>query len=94
MITPDRAEEAAPDPEEFLRGLRAVTAPRSRFTLLCHSYGTVVCGRAAPNPEVTDLVLLGSPGTGAESSADLRTDARIRAARGPVRRGGPGGGGR
>ncbi|MDQ0582438.1 alpha/beta hydrolase [Streptomyces rishiriensis] len=82
VITPGRAEEAAPELREFLRGLRAVTAPGSRFTLLCHSYGTVVCGRAAPHLEVTDLVLLGSPGTGAESAADLRTRARIWAARG------------
>ncbi|OQR63728.1 hypothetical protein B6E66_12340 [Streptomyces maremycinicus] len=82
VITAGRAEEAAPDLEEFLRGLRAVTAPGSRFTLLCHSYGSVVCGRAAPRVDVTDLVLLGSPGTGVQSAADLRTGARIWAARG------------
>ncbi|WP_406007679.1 alpha/beta hydrolase family protein [Streptomyces sp. NBC_00637] len=82
VITPDRAEEAAPDLREFLGRLRAVTAPGSRFTLLCHSYGTVVCGRAAPRLDVTDLVLLGSPGTGADSAAGLHTRARIWAARG------------
>ncbi|MFD9393803.1 alpha/beta hydrolase [Streptomyces sp. NPDC060000] len=81
-ITPDRADEAAPDLREFLRGLRAVTGPGSQVTLVCHSYGSVVCGRAAPHLDVTDLVLLGSPGTGAESAADLRTRARIWAARG------------
>ncbi|WP_328480680.1 alpha/beta hydrolase family protein [Streptomyces sp. NBC_00377] len=81
-ITPDRADEAAPDLREFLRELSAVTGPGSRVTLLCHSYGSVVCGRAAPHLEVTDLVLLGSPGTGAESAADLRTRALVWAARG------------
>lgn len=81
-ITPDRADEAAPELREFLRELRAVTGPGSRVTLVCHSYGSVVCGRAAQRLDVTDLVLLGSPGTGVESAADLRTRARIWAARG------------
>ncbi|MEU1186840.1 alpha/beta hydrolase [Streptomyces sp. NPDC005859] len=81
-ITPDRADQAAPDLREFLRELRAVTGSGTGVTLLCHSYGSVVCGRAAPHLDVTDLVLLGSPGTGVESAADLRTRARIWAARG------------
>ncbi|MEU5280399.1 alpha/beta hydrolase [Streptomyces asoensis] len=82
VLTPGRAAQAAPALAEFVRGLRAVTAPGARFTLLCHSYGTVVCGRAAPHVDVTDLVLLGSPGTGADSAAGLRTRARVWAARG------------
>ncbi|QEU67202.1 hypothetical protein CP966_19625 [Streptomyces galilaeus] len=81
-ITPDRADEAAPDLREFVRGLPGVTGPGSRLTLLCHSYGSVVCGRAADGLDVDDLVLLGSPGTGADSAADLRTRARVWAARG------------
>ncbi|USQ82517.1 alpha/beta hydrolase family protein [Streptomyces phaeoluteigriseus] len=81
-ITPDRADEAAPDLREFVRGLRGVTGPDSRITLLCHSYGSVVCGRAADGLDVDDLVLLGSPGTGADSAAELRTRARVWAARG------------
>ncbi|MFF8191776.1 alpha/beta hydrolase [Streptomyces bobili] len=81
-ITRDRADEAAPDLREFVRGLRGITGPDSRITLLCHSYGSVVCGRAADGLDVDDLVLLGSPGTGADSAADLRTRARVWAARG------------
>ncbi|MFH9858998.1 alpha/beta hydrolase [Streptomyces sp. NPDC017202] len=83
-ITPDRADEAAPDLREFVRGLRGLTGPASRITLLCHSYGSVVCGRAADGLDADDLVLLGSPGTGtgADSAADLRTRARVWAARG------------
>ncbi|MCX5170439.1 alpha/beta hydrolase [Streptomyces antibioticus] len=79
-ITPDRADEAAPALRAFVRELRSVSGPKAHVTLLCHSYGTVVCGRAAPRLEVSDIVLLGSPGTGVDSAADLRTDARIWAA--------------
>ncbi|WP_327316762.1 alpha/beta hydrolase [Streptomyces sp. NBC_01235] len=81
-ITPSRAAEAAPDLREFIGTLRAVTGPASHVTVLCHSYGTVVCARAASGLDVTDLVLLGSPGTGADSAADLHTRARVWAARG------------
>ncbi|MCF4139516.1 alpha/beta hydrolase family protein [Streptomyces sp. Tue 6430] len=81
-VTPDRADEAAPALREFVRGLRGVTGPDARITLLCHSYGSVVCGRAAHGLDVDDLVLLGSPGTGAGSAADLGTRARVWAARG------------
>ncbi|MCX4763742.1 alpha/beta hydrolase family protein [Streptomyces sp. NBC_01275] len=82
VITPARADEAAPGLREFVSELRAVTAPDVRISLLCHSYGSVVCGRAAPGLDVDDLVLLGSPGTGADSAAGLRTRARVWAARG------------
>jgi hypothetical protein len=42
----------------------------------------VVCGRAAPGLDVSDIVAFGSPGTGASSAAALRTPARVWAARG------------
>ncbi|MGV9940663.1 alpha/beta hydrolase [Streptomyces sp. NPDC003401] len=82
VITPGRADEAAPDLRDFVRMLRGVTGPAPRLTLLCHSYGSVVCGRAAHGLDVDDLVLLGSPGTGVDSAADLRTRAGVWAARG------------
>ncbi|GKQ35866.1 hypothetical protein ALMP_24090 [Streptomyces sp. A012304] len=82
VTTTDRADEAAPALREFLRDLRRVTGPHTRVALLCHSYGSVVCGRAADGLDVDDLVLLGSPGTGADSAADLHTRARVWAARG------------
>ncbi|MFH8802222.1 alpha/beta hydrolase [Streptomyces sp. NPDC017936] len=82
-VTTDRADGAAPALREFLHGLRALTGrPDARITVLCHSYGSVVCGRAAAGLDVDDLVLLGSPGTGADSVTDLRTRARVWAARG------------
>ncbi|MGW5651437.1 alpha/beta hydrolase [Streptomyces humi] len=87
VLTPGRAGQAAPVLRGFLRELRTLTArPRpAAVSLLCHSYGTVVCARAAPTLTglgVTDIALVGSPGTGADSAAALHTSARIWAARG------------
>ncbi|WP_133910812.1 alpha/beta hydrolase [Streptomyces sp. BK561] len=82
VLTPTRAEEAAPRLGEFLRELSSVTGPAAHVSLLCHSYGSVVCGRAAARLGVDDIVLLGSPGTGADTAAGLHTRARIWAARG------------
>ncbi|MEU2335121.1 alpha/beta hydrolase [Streptomyces sp. NPDC006654] len=93
VLTPGRADQAAPHLREFVHELRTLTArPRPRpdskppaVSLLCHSYGTVVCARAAPTLTglgVTDIALVGSPGTGADSAAALHTSARVWAARG------------
>ncbi|ANS66827.1 hypothetical protein SLINC_4603 [Streptomyces lincolnensis] len=82
VLTPDRAEQAAPHLREFVRQLHALTGGDTRLSLLCHSYGTVVCARAAGDPAVTDLALVGSPGTGADTAAGLHTRARVWAARG------------
>ncbi|KUO08077.1 alpha/beta hydrolase [Streptomyces sp. DSM 15324] len=82
VLTPTRAEEAAPRLGEFLRELRAVTGPDTHVSLLCHSYGSVVCGRSAAHVDIDDIVLLGSPGTGADTVAGLHTRARVWAARG------------
>ncbi|MFJ8904676.1 alpha/beta hydrolase [Streptomyces sp. NPDC102359] len=82
VTTTGRAEDAAPQLREVIDGLRAVAGPRARLSLLCHSYGSVVCARAASGLDIDDLVFLGSPGTGAGTAADLRTRARVWAARG------------
>ncbi|MFJ7075622.1 alpha/beta hydrolase [Streptomyces sp. NPDC098781] len=82
VTTTDRAEQAAPRLREFIQQLRAVTGREARVSLLCHSYGSVVCGRAAPHLDVNDIALVGSPGTGADSAAALHTRARVWAARG------------
>ncbi|MCD2463216.1 alpha/beta hydrolase family protein [Streptomyces sp. MBT42] len=79
--TSGRAEEAAPLLASFVREL-AAAAPRARLTLLCHSYGSVVCAEAAEGLPVAGLVLYGSPGTGADRAADLRTPATVWAGRG------------
>ncbi|WP_374195762.1 alpha/beta hydrolase [Streptomyces sp. ISL-24] len=78
------AEAGAPRLDRFLAGLAAVGIPVP--AVLCHSYGSVVCGLAAPRADrhtVSDLVLFGSPGVRAGSAADLGTDATVWAARAP-----------
>ncbi|GGV69940.1 hypothetical protein GCM10010294_27470 [Streptomyces griseoloalbus] len=82
VATTGRAEEAAPALRDVVGDLRAVVGQRPGISLLCHSYGSVVCARAADGLDVDDIALVGSPGTGADTAADLRTRARIWAARG------------
>ncbi|MCX4782227.1 alpha/beta hydrolase [Streptomyces sp. NBC_01264] len=65
----------------FTEGLDAVGAPDP--VLFCHSYGSVVCGLAARHTDATDIVAFGSPGMRADSVGELRTGARVWAARGP-----------
>ncbi|MEU1213740.1 alpha/beta hydrolase [Streptomyces sp. NPDC005790] len=80
-LTSGLAEETSPRLRVFVREL-GEAAPSARVSLLCHSYGSVVCARAAPGLDATDLVLYGSPGTGADSAAALGTRATVRAGRG------------
>ncbi|MFE3449102.1 alpha/beta hydrolase [Nonomuraea sp. NPDC059194] len=60
-----------------LRALVAALDGKERISLVCHSYGTVVCGQAAPGLPVADIVALGSPGMGVAAKAELRTPARV-----------------
>ncbi|MFI5725984.1 alpha/beta hydrolase [Streptomyces cyaneofuscatus] len=80
-VTDGRAAEAAPRLRELVNRLGAVL-PGARITLLCHSYGSVICARAASGIPADAIVLYGSPGTGAEDVAALRTGARVWAGRG------------
>ncbi|NEY31159.1 hypothetical protein GTU99_02880 [Streptomyces sp. PRKS01-65] len=52
-------------------------------SLFCHSYGSVVCGRAARAlpARVTDITVAGSPGMRAAKASQLRTSARVWAMR-------------
>jgi hypothetical protein len=52
-----------------------------QVALLCHSYGSVVCGLAAPHLPVTDIAVFGSPGMDASSADSLETGARVWAGR-------------
>jgi hypothetical protein len=52
-----------------------------QVALLCHSYGSVVCGLAAPRLPVTDIAVFGSPGMDASSVRSLHTRARVWAGR-------------
>ncbi|TQS23589.1 hypothetical protein FLX08_03825 [Microbispora hainanensis] len=80
-LTPGRADEAVPALRAFVREL-ARLRPAARIGLLCHSYGSVLCGRAAPGLEVADIILCGSPGAGVDDVAAMRTPAAVWAARG------------
>ncbi|GLX01458.1 alpha/beta hydrolase [Microtetraspora sp. NBRC 16547] len=79
-LTPDRAQEAAPDLNTFVRELHAAR-PAARISLLCHSYGSVVCAAAAPGLDVADIVLYGSAGVAADTAAALHTRATVWASR-------------
>ncbi|PBC82215.1 Alpha/beta hydrolase [Streptomyces sp. 2224.1] len=76
------ADAGAPRLARFLSGLAAVGAPAP--AVLCHSYGSVVCGLAASQSargDIADLVLFGSPGVRRDNVAQLHTSARVWAAR-------------
>ncbi|UZI28786.1 alpha/beta hydrolase [Streptomyces sp. VB1] len=79
-LTTGRADEAAPALRALVDGLRVVL-PGARISLLCHSYGSVICARSAPGTAADALVLYGSPGVGAPDAASLRTGARVWAGR-------------
>ncbi|MEU0737870.1 alpha/beta hydrolase [Streptomyces sp. NPDC006134] len=74
-----RADAGAVRLDALVRALPG-DAPVSLF---CHSYGSVVCGRAAPAlpGRVSDIAVAGSPGMRAASAAHLRTSARVWAMR-------------
>ncbi|MFJ9695507.1 alpha/beta hydrolase [Kitasatospora sp. NPDC101183] len=66
------AEAGAVRLTRLLDGLAASTRPQAPPTVFCHSYGSVVCGLARPGPsEASRLVVLGSPGMGVDSAAEL-----------------------
>ena len=76
------AEAGAPRLERFLHGLARTGAPAP--AVLCHSYGSVVCGEAADGltrEDASDLIVFGSPGVHADSADQLGTPVRIWAAR-------------
>jgi hypothetical protein len=53
-----------------------------QVALLCHSYGSLVCGLAAPHLPVTDIAVVGSPGLDVSSVRSLHSSARVWAGRG------------
>ncbi|MBG0829873.1 hypothetical protein HS041_19080 [Planomonospora sp. ID67723] len=61
------AEEGGP----ALRRYVNETLRGKRVTLLCHSYGSVVCAKAAPGVRADGLAVFGSPGLGVSSAAEL-----------------------
>jgi hypothetical protein len=79
VLSAGRAERAAKDLRTFVHGLKSVNA--APVDLLCHSYGSVICAKAANGLPVADIAMVGSPGTTVGKATDLRTPARVWAAR-------------
>lgn len=79
--TGELAEAGAERLTRLTEGLAATGAPAP--SLFCHSYGSVVCGLAAHDLKAKDLVVFGSPGMRAANVTDLRTSARVWAAKDP-----------
>ena len=80
VTTIGHADSGARSLRAFLAEVHAVNpAP---VTLLCHSYGSVVCGKAARSVRVSDIAVFGSPGMGVDSVSGLDTGARVWAGRG------------
>jgi hypothetical protein len=86
VLTHGRAEQGAAELRAFVAALRRVS--RAPIALMCHSYGSVVCGLAAIDRGghaelgVADIVVFGSPGMGIESADDLVGGTRLWAGRG------------
>jgi hypothetical protein len=80
VITTGRANEGSHALTSFVGALRTVN-PSAGVALLCHSYGSTVCGRAAAGLTLSDIAAFGSPGMGAGSASALHTGARIWAGR-------------
>ena len=73
--------DAGQGAQELRPLVMALARHGDRVALLCHSYGSVVCGLAAPHLPVTDIAVFGSPGMDASSVASLDTHARVWAGR-------------
>ncbi|WTW96011.1 alpha/beta hydrolase family protein [Streptomycetaceae bacterium NBC_01309] len=81
VLTEGRAVGGSHRLEGLVAELRTLN-PAASVGLLCHSYGTVVCAKAADGPPVDDIAFFGSPGTGVDAAEDLGTTARVWAGRG------------
>lgn len=75
----ERAMAGAARLARFLEGL----PPSAHVSVLCHSYGAVVCGLAAPERPADDVVALAAPGMDVGSAAELRIARTVWAARTP-----------
>ena len=89
---PENIDLVAAESARARAGARALTRllrvlPHgARVSLVCHSYGTVVCGRTAARVRVANVVALASPGMDVRSAAAVK--ARVwagRAADDPIR---------
>jgi hypothetical protein len=81
VITDVRADAGATRLRGMVEDLHRLD-PSARTTLLCHSYGSAVCGEAVRSLPVDDVAAFGSPGMTVSSAGALGTRAKIWAARG------------
>ena len=67
------AEPGAEALPQFIAGIRAQRSERLHWTVIGHSYGSLVTGMAESGQglEVDETVLVGSPGVGVDSADDL-----------------------
>lgn len=70
------ADKGAPAYRSFMEGVQATNESKNpHITAIGHSYGSLLVGTAAREhggiPGVDDIVLLGSPGTGAQTAGEL-----------------------
>ncbi|MGW6918430.1 alpha/beta hydrolase [Kitasatospora sp. NPDC054939] len=91
-VTSRLADVAAPRLNRLLAGLKETSRPDAPPALLCHSYGSVVCGTAAPDiprapaspadaSGITDVVVFGSPGMGVDGRSELGAGVHVWATR-------------
>ncbi|MFJ3993120.1 alpha/beta hydrolase [Streptomyces sp. NPDC090032] len=76
VMTADDAKAGAPAYNQFMAGISATNEHSDpHVTAVGHSYGSYTVGQAAQMdggiPGADDIVLVGSPGTGADKAADL-----------------------
>ena len=74
-----RAIDGAPRLVRYVNGL----PPGADVTVVCHSYGAVVCGHAAPRLRARALIVLGAPGMDVNTASQLHTRARVWAGTAP-----------
>ncbi|MER6175874.1 alpha/beta hydrolase [Streptosporangium sp. NPDC001681] len=67
VMTDGAAERGAVELRRYVIG----ALEGKRVSLLCHSYGSVVCAGAVPASGVADTAVFGSPGLGVSSAAEL-----------------------
>lgn len=80
VMLPDRAQKGGENYDKFMSGLRASHegAP-AHLVALGHSYGSTTVGMAAGQGGGTgadDIILVGSPGTGADKASQLHIDPK------------------
>lgn len=74
-----RAIKGAPKLAAYVNGLSAM----ADVSVVCHSYGAVVCAHAAPTMRARDIVAVGAPGMDVSTVGQLHARARVWAGTAP-----------